>query len=197
MIRRIGGEAVAAARRLLGMIETLISNRTRVKLLLKFFLNGRSSGYLRGLESEFGEGSNAIRVELNRLCDAGLLESYTEGNKRMYRADQSHPLYEDLARIVRKHIGLDRVLATVVDRLGELEAAYLAGSLSRGIDSSIIDLVLVGSLDRAYLTSVIARAEELIERKVRYIVYTAEEVAAGALAEFAPPPLLIYTRPTG
>ena len=179
------------------MIDTLISNRTRVKLLLKFFLNGESSGYLRGLESEFGEGSNAIRVELNRLCRAGLLESYHEGNKRMYRADHSHPLYEDLARIVRKHVGLDRVLATVVARLGQLEAVYLCGALSQGLDSSIIDLVLVGRLDRAYLTGVIERAEALIERKVRHIVYTAEEIAGGALGDFSPPPLLIYSRPDG
>ena len=176
------------------MIETLISNRTRVKLLLKFFLNARSSGYLRGLEAEFGEGSNAIRVELNRLCEAGLLESYAEGNKRMYRANAAHPLYDDLARIVRKHVGLDRVLATVVERLGEVEAIYLAGALSRGLDSSIIDLVLVGELDRVYLTSVIARAEALTERRVRYIVYTADEIAAGALAEFSPAPTLIYSR---
>lgn len=176
------------------MIETLISNRTRVKLLLKFFLNGNSSGYLRGLETEFGKGSNAIRVELNRLCEAGLLESYAEGNKRMYQANQAHPLFEDIARIVRKHVGLDRVLTTVVERLGDLEAAYLAGALSRGVDSSILDLVLVGDLDRAYLTSVISRAEGLIERKIRYIVYTAAEITDGALATFTDAPLLIYTR---
>ena len=63
------------------MIESLISSKTRVKLLLKFFLNSKNSSYLRGLESEFGESTNAIRIELNKLEDAGLLSSNLEGNK--------------------------------------------------------------------------------------------------------------------
>ena len=49
------------------MLDTLISSQTRLKLLLKFFLNSSTSSYLRDLESEFGESTNAIRLELNRL----------------------------------------------------------------------------------------------------------------------------------
>ena len=55
------------------MIETLISSKTRIKLLLKFFLNSNTTAYLRSLESEFGESTNAIRIELNRLEEAGML----------------------------------------------------------------------------------------------------------------------------
>ena len=49
------------------MIETLISSKTRVKLLLKFFLNSRNTAYLRNLEEEFEESTNGIRVELNKF----------------------------------------------------------------------------------------------------------------------------------
>ncbi|MFN5885132.1 MAG: ArsR family transcriptional regulator, partial [Bacteroidota bacterium] len=49
------------------MLDTLITSKTRIKLLLKFFLNGNTSSYLRNLESEFGESSNAIRLELNKF----------------------------------------------------------------------------------------------------------------------------------
>ena len=49
------------------MIEVLISSKTRIKLLLKFFLNSNSKAYLRGLEQEFAESTNAIRVELNKF----------------------------------------------------------------------------------------------------------------------------------
>ncbi|MCB0841528.1 MAG: ArsR family transcriptional regulator, partial [Bacteroidetes bacterium] len=62
------------------MIETLISSKTRIKLLLKFFLNSKTTSYLRNLESEFGESTNGIRVELNRLEEAGFLSSDFEGN---------------------------------------------------------------------------------------------------------------------
>jgi hypothetical protein len=75
------------------MIETLISSKMRIKLLLKFFLNSRSRSYLRGLETEFGDSTNAIRLELNRFEKAGMLKSYTEGNKKFFQANTDHPLY--------------------------------------------------------------------------------------------------------
>jgi len=48
------------------MLDTLVTSKTRLKLILKFFLNPCSSAYLRELAEEFGESSNAVRLELNR-----------------------------------------------------------------------------------------------------------------------------------
>ena len=49
------------------MLDTLITSKTRIKLLLKFFLNAQTKSYLRSLEGEFGESTNAIRLELNKF----------------------------------------------------------------------------------------------------------------------------------
>ena len=57
------------------MLDSLITSKTRIKLLLKFFLNSSMKAYLRGLAEEFGESTNAIRLELNHLEEAGLLKS--------------------------------------------------------------------------------------------------------------------------
>ena len=85
------------------MLETLITSKTRLKLLLKFFLNSNSSSYLRELESEFHESTNAIRLELNRFEEAGLLQSQTKGNKKFYHANTDHPLYPDINSILLKY----------------------------------------------------------------------------------------------
>ena len=53
------------------MLESLITSKTRIKLLLKFFLNSSTKAYLRGLEAEFGESTKAIRLELNRFEQIG------------------------------------------------------------------------------------------------------------------------------
>lgn len=58
------------------MLDTLIQSKTRLKLLLRFFLNPDSSAYLRGLAQEFDESTNAVRVELNRFEEAGLIQSH-------------------------------------------------------------------------------------------------------------------------
>ena len=158
------------------MINTLITSRTRIKLLKKFFLNSSTRAHLRGLESEFGESSNAIRVELNRFENAGLLYSLRDGNKKVYQANSKHPLYKDIHNIVLKETGIDRVIEKVVHRLGNLIYVYLTGDFAHGKDSSVIELILVGAnIDREYLVRKVVQAEKLVGRKVSYIVLDPEE----------------------
>lgn len=176
------------------MIETLISSKTRIKLLMKFFINSHTTAYLRSLESEFGESSNAIRVELNRLEQAGMLTSHMNGNKKIFQANTEHPLFREVHNILLKHIGLDRIIENVIERLGEVERVFLIGEFSRGIDSQIIDLILVGDIDRNYLTQLIEKAEELIRRKVRYLIYDRGEFEKMDMGSFKPRPLLLWSK---
>lgn len=157
------------------MLETLISSKTRIKLLLKFFLNSKTTAYLRSLESEFGDSTNAIRLELNRLEKAGMLSSFMQGNKKMFTANTQHPLFGEVHNILLKHIGIDRLIEGVINRLGAVEKVYLSGQFAKGLDSSIIDLIMIGNIDQAYLIRLISRVEPIIKRKVRYLIYQTTE----------------------
>jgi hypothetical protein len=158
------------------MINTLITSQTRVKLLMKFFLNGRTRAHLRGLETEFGESSNSIRIELNRFEKAGLLLALRDGNKKVFQANPQHPLFNDIHSIILKETGIDRVIEKVVHRIGDLEEVFLTGDFARGKDSPVIELILVGvGIDREYLARKVQQAEELVGRKVSYVVLLPEE----------------------
>lgn len=158
------------------MINTLITSQTRIKLLKKFFLNHSTKAHLRGLESEFGESSNSIRIELNRFEDAGLLTSLRDGNKKLYQANTGHPLYRDIHSIVMKETGLDRVIDKVIHRLGNLQSVYLVGDFAHGKDSQVIELILVGAdIDSDYLAKKVVQAEELVGRRVSYMVLEPSE----------------------
>jgi DNA-binding transcriptional ArsR family regulator len=153
------------------MIGSLITSHTRIKLLKKFFLNSSTKAHLRGLEAEFGESSNSIRIELNRLEGAGLLNSLRDGNKKVYQANLNHPLFCDIHNIILKETGIDRVIEKVIHRIGKLMCVYLTGDFAHGKDSPVIDLILVGdNIDREYLSRKVSQAEELVGRKVKYIV---------------------------
>lgn len=153
------------------MIETLISSKTRVKLLLKFFLNSGVRSYLRNLESEFSESTNAIRIELNKFEKAGMLHSRPEGNKKMFWANTGHPLFSDLNSIVRKHVGLDRIVTDVAAELGNLEKAYLTGHYANGNQSDTIDLVLIGNVDPKHLKTLCMKAKKSIHKHINYEVF--------------------------
>jgi len=152
------------------MLDTLITSKTRVKLLLKFFLNPGTKSYLRGLATEFGESTNAIRVELNRLTEAKLLKSVNSGRTVEYRANKQHSLFKDLQSVVKKFVGLDKVAEELAAKLGDIQAAYVIGDYAKGNDSGLIDLVLVGQVDDEKLKEVTAKTENLIDRKIRTLV---------------------------
>ena len=159
------------------MIDTLVTSKTRVKLLLKFFLNRNTTSWLRDLENEFGESTNSIRLELNRFEKAGMLESFTRGNKKIYRANSGHPLFDDVHNIIMKYVGIDRVVDKVISKIGELHSAYLTGDFAKGRDSRVIDLLLVGeNIDRVYLLKLVEKGEQLVKRKIRYIIINPGEI---------------------
>jgi hypothetical protein len=176
------------------MIETLISSKTRVKLLLKFFLNSRNTAYLRNLEEEFEESTNGIRVELNKFEKAKMLTSEQQGKKKIFTVNTSHPLFKELHTIVLKYVGLDKIVDYVVKELGDLEMVYLTGSFARGLDSDIIDLVFIGNIDKAFLNEIIEKIEKKIQRRIRYIDYDMDSFDLDKLKEKGTSPLLLWSR---
>ena len=176
------------------MLETLISSKTRVKLLLKFFLNSNTRSYLRSLENEFGESTNAIRIEINRFEQAGMLSSELVGNKKMFRANTTHPLFKEIHNILLKYVGLDQIVEGVIERLGEVQRVYVVGDFSKGLDSGLIDLVLVGDIDKNYLVNLIEKTEKLVSRKIRYIIYSETEFGQSKTDQLNPKPLLLWSK---
>lgn len=148
-------------------------------MLLKFFSNSQATAYLREMAKEFGESTNSIRHELNNLSQAGYLTSREEGRNIYYSANTSHPLYPELKTLVHKYLGLDKIMDNVINKvlskLGCLKLAIITGDYAEGRDTGIIDLVLVGSIDQAYLMNCVEKAEKLINRKVRTLVLTEAE----------------------
>ena len=155
------------------LLGPLITSKTRLKLLLRFFLNHNLSGYLQGLSKELDENTNSIRVELNRLEEAGILSSELEGRRKLYRVNEQHPLTENLKAIVRKVTGVDALVDRVVRRLPGLEQVWVCGDLAQGLQSETIECVLVGEeLDQTYIEEVCSRVEGLTSKTVKAQVST-------------------------
>ncbi len=157
------------------MLDALITSKTRIKLLLKFFLNSGRQDYLRNLESDLGDNTNAIRVELNKLESAGLLKSFIKGNKKFFQSNNNHPLFPDIQSILMKITGLDELMRRVLNNVGDLEKVYLTGALAQGNESEIIDLILVGKVNREYFSDLIFKAEKFIQKKIRFVVFDENE----------------------
>jgi len=161
------------------MLDTLITSKTRIKMLLKFFSNSSSQGYLREIAKEFGESTNSIRLELNNLSQAGYLVTEEKGRSIYYKANTTHPLYKELKSLVHRYLGIDRIMEDVVQkvlkRLGKLQMAFITGDYAEGRDTGIIDLVVVGDIDRQYFKQCVDKVEKLISRRIRSLVLSEKE----------------------
>ena len=144
--------------------------------MLKFFLNSANKAYLRGLAQEFGESTNSIRLELNKLEGAGMLCSEYNGNKKYFSANKQHPLFSDIQNIVRKYVGIDQIVDQIVNDLGAIKKIYLTGEWAKGVESDVIDLCFVGhDLNKIYLLNLIEKTEHLIGKKIKYLIYKEHE----------------------
>jgi predicted nucleotidyltransferase len=157
------------------VLNAVIPSRTRVQILVKLFLNPGVRAYLRSLAKEFDVSPNAVRTELNNLRLHKVLVSERDGRNVYFRANTIHPLFPELSSMVRKITGIDELVKSVVDRLGNLEAAYLVGDYARGADTGIIDVVLIGDVDKIQLEEFVTKTEAYIERKIRSLVLSKEE----------------------
>ena len=157
------------------MLDSLVTSKTRIKLLLKFFINPETRAYLRELAKEFGESTNSVRLELNRLTKANLLESKNRGRTVLYNANTEHTFFRDIERIALKYVGIDRIAENIVQSLGEVQSAYIIGDYAKGVDSGVIDLIIIGEIDQVILQQFIEKTEKLINRKVRSLLLTEKE----------------------
>lgn len=157
------------------LLSGLIASKTRIKLLIRLFFNPKTRSYLRELAKEFNVSTNAVREELNQLKKTNLLVSEKNGRQVFYKANTSHALFPELKSMVNKVMGIDQVIESIINRLGNLESAYLIGDYAEGKDTGIIDILLVGDIDEYHLNDLSRKTEQYINRKIRSLVLTREE----------------------
>ena len=155
------------------MLETLITSKTRLNLLVKFFINIANTGYLNSLANEFGESTNSVRKELNNLSSAGYLKKEQKNNKVIYSANIEHPMFNIIRKVVLSHLGIQDIVNNILDNIGEIKTIQILGDYARGIDSGYIDVLIVGKkINLKYIDSIQPKIESKINRKINIMIST-------------------------
>ena len=167
------------------MLGELITSKTRLRLLIKFFVSQANRGYLNGLATEMGESTNAIRKELNHLHDAGYLQKEKSNNKIQYKANTKHPMFSVLQKVILKHLGLEDAVEIVLERMGDVEQIILIGDYAKGIDSGKIEMIIVGKdLNTSYVQNLEDKLEKLINRKVAFYLSASRSLSDNEIILF-------------
>lgn len=158
------------------MLPELFSSKTRIKLLLKLFLNPGISCYLRELAQEFSFSAATLKEELDSLSSAGYLTRTQKGRSVYFSANEAHPFFPEIHSIVRKSLGIDTLLEEVLNSLGKVEHIFILDDYALGKDTGIVDVLIVGDVDKGRLGNLVRIAEEKLRRKIRILAIPNEEL---------------------
>lgn len=159
-------------------IAGLFAGRALVTLLKLFISSPDREFYQRELSDLTGERLLSIQKALARLNRAGLIDRTTSGNRAYYRANKSHPAFQDLKVVVLKTFGVGDTLRAELRRFGErLRTAFIYGSVARGEEtaSSDIDIMLVGTLSGKEVAAIFAPLKRVLNREINPSVYSPAE----------------------
>ena len=89
----------------------------------------------------------------------------------IYNANTSHPMFGVLQKIVRQHLGLEEIVETVIDRIGDVDQIALTGEYAKGIDSGNIEIIINGKdVNIDYLDNIKPKIKKKIGRVVSFLL---------------------------
>lgn len=159
-------------------LQDLFVSKVRVKLIQVFLSQPSEIFYVRQLVRLTNEEINAVRRELSRMEDRGLVKKEARGNRLYYFFNKTYAFYQDLISLTAKTVGLGAEVIKNKNKLGNLKFALLSGRYARRMprkSESDIDLLLVGSINLKELNLLVRKAEAEQEKEINYAPMTIEE----------------------
>jgi len=159
------------------VLGTLFTSKARVAILSLLFLNEGERFYLREISRRLGLNVSQVKRELVRLSGMGLLRRINVGNIQTYAIERDFILHDELASMVRKSQGIERVLGQELLKVRGISTAFIFGSYAQGktTPKSDVDVMVIGEPDMDRLNRAVNAAEKKIKRPIQYIVYPLKE----------------------
>ena len=158
-------------------LRDLVVSKVRVKLLEIFFNEPKEIFYVRQLVRKTEEEINAVRRELKRMEERGMVSKEPRANRVYYKFRKSYLFYDELMRFVAKTTELGGEIIKNKNKIGNLKYVMLSGKFARKIKpkSGEVDFLVVGEVVLPQLAAVVRGFEKKMGREINYTVMTVEE----------------------
>lgn len=148
-------------------LEHILSSRARAEIFRLMFGVRDDELHGREIERRSGLAIGTVRHELQNLESLDLLTPRKDGNRVLYRANRTHPLYKEIHNLVLKTSGLADVLKRALPE-EEVLLAFVFGSVARDDEraTSDVDLIVIGELGLRDLTRSLSGVADQIGREI-------------------------------
>lgn len=156
----------------------IITSKVRIKILELFFSDLREMYHVRGIVREIKEEINAVRRELQKLEEAGILKKEARGNRVYYWVRRDYPFFGDILSLVAKTTGLGVEIIKNRNKIGKVNFVMFSGSFARRVPrkhEDEVDVLVVGEIVLPELAAIIRVEESKRGKEINYTAMTKEE----------------------
>ncbi|MGK2926996.1 MAG: MarR family transcriptional regulator [Lysobacterales bacterium] len=153
----------------------------RRQVLALLLLRPDERFHVRELERLTGISAGSLHRELKAMSEAGLLIREHQGNQVLYQADRSCSIFEELASIFRKTVGLGSELTTALEPISDrIDVAFVFGSMASGKQhaKSDLDICVLGEVELLDVVKAIGSVQESLRREINPVVMSAKQFAS-------------------
>jgi len=142
-----------------------------------FFTHTSEMYYVREITREIKEEINAVRRELDRMTEYGLLKSEERGNRLYYFLNKNHVFFPELLRMVAKNTGLGKKVRQLCRKLGMVKFVMFSGKFVQGQRplKDEVELLVIGDIVLPELELLVKETEKKLGREINYAVFSEKE----------------------
>ncbi|OLC56560.1 MAG: hypothetical protein AUH85_06055 [Chloroflexi bacterium 13_1_40CM_4_68_4] len=167
-------------------LVAIVGSESRARVLATLFADPPREYYQRELARSSGLALQSVQRELSRLDAAGLLRVRTVGGRRLYSADPSSSVHEELRRMTAKLRGVGTRIARSLKGDDGVDLAWIFGSYAAGTAqaASDVDVMVIGTVSPDAVRRKMRESERELDRTVNeHIISPAEWRARVARAD--------------
>ncbi len=158
-------------------MQDFMISKTRIKMMELFFTKPSEMYYVREITRATKEEINAVRRELERMSNYGLLKMEQRGNRSYYFLNTKYTYFQELQQMVAKSVGLGRKLRRLQKKLGTISFTMFSAKFVQGKKprQDEVDVLIIGDLVLPELQALIKEEETVIGREINYAVFSEDE----------------------
>jgi predicted nucleotidyltransferase len=159
-------------------VASVLFGKSRRAILALLYGHPDEEFYLRQIATVTGAGLGAVQREVSKLSKGGIIRRIVRGRHVYFQANKESPIFDELKGLVAKTVGIGDVLRDAFSPLADrIQLAFVYGSLARGDErrASDLDILVVGDVTFAEVTSAIGTAQEILRREINPTVYPLDE----------------------
>ena len=160
------------------LLSLILSSQARSEVFRLLFDGEDRELYFREMERLTSVTATPLKKELAHLLKLDLIIQRIDGNRTYYRANKTHPIYQEIHRLTQKTVGIESLLQDALSHTPHISTAFIFGSIAEHKEKghSDIDLFIIGEISLRELVKLLSPLQKSIGREINPHIYSLKEL---------------------